>query len=170
MLKNLWKKKNFKKVIDIGCGSGYKLIKYLGEYETIGYETEPSISFLKKTYPNRKWVNSGLPSKSFNYNNDKVCDLIISSDVIEHIIDPDELINYMKTFTCNYFIISTPCLEVLIKKSLRTRYEPPTNKAHIREWTFSEFKMYLNKHFNIIESYLGKYQTECQWHLCTRKK
>lgn len=159
----------FNKIIDIGCGSGYKLIKYLGKYETIGYETEPCISFLRKTYPNNKWINSGEPSTSFNNDGDKQCDLIISSDVIEHILDPDELINYMKSFSCNYFLISTPCLEVLIKHFGRTRYDPPQNSAHVREWTFDEFKMYLSKHFKILESYLGKKQKECQWHLCTRK-
>ena len=165
----LMKKKGFNKVIDIGCGSGYKLIKYLGKYETIGYETEPCISFLRKTYPTNKWINSGEPSSSFNNDNDKTCDLIMSSDVIEHIIDPDELINYMKSFSCNYFLISTPCLEVLIKHFGRKRYEQPQNKAHVREWTFDEFKMYLNKHFTVLESYLGKKQIECQWHLCSRK-
>ena len=35
---------------DIGCGSGYKLIKYFGDktkYKTIGLEIEPTLSFLK---------------------------------------------------------------------------------------------------------------------------
>ena len=166
----IMEKKGFNKIIDIGCGSGYKLINYLGKYETIGYETEPCISFLRKTYPNNKWINSGEPSTSFNNDGNKQwADLIISSDVIEHILDPDELINYMKSFSCNYFLISTPCLEVLINHFGRTRYDPPQNNAHIREWTFDEFKMYLSKHFKILESYLGKKQIECQWHLCTRK-
>ena len=93
----------------------------------------------------------------------------MSSDFIEHILEPDELLNYMKTFTCNYFLISTPCLEVLIKHFGRKRYDPPQNEAHVREWTFEEFKMYLSKHFKILESFLGKEQLECQWHLCTRK-
>jgi hypothetical protein len=31
--------KNLQKIIDVGCGSGYKLVKYLGDYETIGFET-----------------------------------------------------------------------------------------------------------------------------------
>ena len=71
------KKFRLNKVIDIGCGTGFKLIKYLGEFDTIGYETEPSIDFLKKTYPNRKWINSGKPSKTFNKDGNKNCDLII---------------------------------------------------------------------------------------------
>uniref|UniRef100_A0A6C0FFH2 Methyltransferase n=1 Tax=viral metagenome TaxID=1070528 RepID=A0A6C0FFH2_9ZZZZ len=175
----IMEKKGFNKIIDIGCGSGYKLIKYLGKYETIGYETEPCISFLRKTYPNNKWINSGEPSTSFNNEGDKQSDLIMSSDVIEHIADPDELINYMKSFSCDYFLISTPCLEMFVNHHGWARYGieqklelldgPPNNTAHVREWTFDEFKMYLSKHFKILESYLGKKQIYCQWHLCTRK-
>ena len=134
----IMKKNNFKKIIDIGCGSGYKLIKYLSEFETVGYETEPCITFLREKYPNNKWINSGNPSESFNNFDDKNCDLIMSSDVIEHIVDPDELIKYMKSFSCKYFLISTPCLEVLINNFGRKRFDPPVNKAHVREWTFNE--------------------------------
>jgi len=140
-------KKGFNKIIDIGCGSGYKLIKYLGKYETIGYETEPCISFTKKTYTNHKWINSGEQSISFNNEGDKQCDLIISADVIEHILDSSELINFMKSFSCNYFLISTPCLDVFVNHFGRNRDGPPQNTAHVREWTFDEFKMYLSKHF-----------------------
>ena len=46
--KNIMEKYNLNNIIDIGCGSGFKLINYLGIYNTIGYETEPCISFLKK--------------------------------------------------------------------------------------------------------------------------
>lgn len=165
----IMEKNGFSKVIDIGCGSGYKLIKYLGGYETIGYETEPAISFLRKTYPDNRWVDSGEPSTSFNNDNDKQCDLVMSSDVIEHILDPDELINYMKSFSCDYFLISTPCLAMMVKHFGRRINGPPRNNAHVREWTFDEFKMYLSKHFNILESHMGKSQIECQWHLCTRR-
>jgi|688.fasta_scaffold1789531_2 hypothetical protein len=39
-------------VIDVGCGAGWKLVHYLSkEFRTIGMETEPAISFLRKTYP-----------------------------------------------------------------------------------------------------------------------
>ena len=41
-------------VIDVGCGSGWKLVNYLSkEFKTIGVETEPALSFLRKTYPDQ---------------------------------------------------------------------------------------------------------------------
>ena len=40
--------------IDVGCGSGWKLVNYLsGEFRTVGIETEPALSFLRKTYPDQ---------------------------------------------------------------------------------------------------------------------
>ncbi len=44
--------------IDVGCGSGWKLVNYLsGEFHTIGIETEPALSFLRKTYPDQVFYN-----------------------------------------------------------------------------------------------------------------
>ena len=46
-------------VIDIGCGSGWKLVNYLSkEFETIGIETEPAISFLREKYPDKASLQS----------------------------------------------------------------------------------------------------------------
>ena len=33
------KDNNYNKIIDVGCGSGYKLVNTLGEFNTIGIET-----------------------------------------------------------------------------------------------------------------------------------
>ena len=160
---------SFNKIIDIGCGSGYKLIKYLGQYETIGYETEPAISYLRNTYPNRKWIESGKPDETFEGDITE-CDLIICSDVIEHIRDPTELINFMKKFKTKYYLISTPAREIIYKDKPNKMFGPPRNRAHVREWTFDEFKLYLNEYFDIIDSQMGITQLECQWHLCIEKK
>lgn len=171
-VKKFMKDKNLKKIIDIGCGSGFKLIKYLGEFDTIGIETEPCISFLKKKYPNNIWINSGEMEKSFNIKDidlEKEYDIVMSSDVIEHIRDPDELIKFMKKIKSKYYLLSTPCRQVLFDKKLRTFYGPPGNKAHVREWTFNEFKMYLNKYFEILDSKKGEFQISCQWHLLANK-
>jgi len=173
----IMERNNLKKIIEIGCGNGAKLMKYLSKYDTIGYETEPCYSSLKKKYPNRKWLESGEKERSFNNKEISECDLIICIDVVEHIIDPNILLDYIKKFNSKYIIISTPCREILKthKKFVGSTYKrndigPPPNDCHVREWTCSEFKDYLSDHFTIIESFLGKIQVECQWHLCSIKK
>ena len=49
-------KNNLYTIIDIGCGSGFKLIDILGKYDTIGIETEPCFTFLKEKYPEHQFV------------------------------------------------------------------------------------------------------------------
>jgi len=170
---NVMEKYDYKNIVDVGCGSGFKLIKYLGNYNTIGVETEPCYTFLKNKYPNRNWLLSGKKETSFS--NEPLLDkpdLVICSDVIEHIIDPDELIKYLISLNALHYIISTPCRQRLLDlKRFRSAKPlgPPTNKGHVREWTMSEFKEYISKSFNILQSYYGEKQKECQYHLCVRK-
>jgi len=167
MLKN-----NLNSVVDIGCGSAYKLKTILGEFHTIGIETEPCYSYLKKQYPDSNWLLSGDPEKSFAaYDQLKNIDVVICSDVIEHIVNPDILVDYLISLNSKYYIISTPCRKVLCNDPKFTRtYKssengPPLNTCHVREWTMDEFKKYISRKFTILSSHYGVSQIECQYHL-----
>lgn len=160
---------NFNKIIDIGCGSGFKLIKYFDDKETIGIETEPCLTFLKSKYPNKLWINSGEPEKSFiNYK--ESCDIIICADVIEHILNPDDLLNHIKQYNFKYLVISTPdraILKTMKEYGLKAWFGPPVNRSHVREWTFEEFNEYLKTHFKNVTGYHCKKQKECMFFVCT---
>lgn len=163
---------NLKKIIDVGCGSGYKLATYLNEFDTIGIETEPCYSYIKNTYPHLKWYKSGEEEKSFIiYDELKEPDVIICCDVIEHIVNPDVLLDYLISFNAKYYIISTPCRYVLCNHPKFKEYYQhsfngiPINECHVREWTMDEFKEYLSIKFDIIESNYCDNQIECQYHL-----
>lgn len=171
------KGRNLESVIDVGCGSGYKLIKYLGSFQTIGIETEPCYTALLSNYPHREWKLSGEAEKSFAHTANKTNvdpDVVICSDVIEHIVDPDVLVDYLLTLNAAYYIISTPCRFVLchhprFAAQNRPNSGPPNNPCHVREWTMDEFKTYIGQKFQIIESHYCKDQIECQFHLLVRK-
>lgn len=163
---------NFNNIVDIGCGSGFKLIKYFNNHNTIGIETEPCLSQLKITYPNKIWIESGKPEESFSdisYDTD----IIICSDVIEHIKDPDQLLKYINTFNYKYLIISTPDRKILRDKFPETYgenswYGPPKNGSHVREWTFDEFNEYLKLNFSEVKGFHCKKQIECMFFLCQK--
>lgn len=165
----IMEKHRYKTVVDVGCGSAFKLIKYLGKYDTLGIETEPCYSMLCEKYPDRKWKLSGEKEKSFSKKPlSYKPDLVICSDVIEHIIDPDELIKYLLSLDARKYIISTPCRQRLcdLKKFRSAKWNgPPVNKGHVREWTMKEFQKYLGQFFIILKSKYGKNQKECQYHL-----
>lgn len=166
--KKLLDDNNFSKVIDFGCGSGYKLIKYFNDKETIGIETEPCLSFLKNKYPNKVWIDSGDSERSFGNFIDS-CDILICADVIEHVINPDELMKHLKKFNFKYLVISTPDKFILkdlpgFKHSMRG---PPSNTGHVREWTFQEFDNFLHNYFDTVSGFHSKIvNPECMYFVC----
>jgi hypothetical protein len=174
--RDFMKKNNLQSVIDVGCGSAYKLTTILSEFNTLGIETEPCYTYLQNTYPGFKWLLSGEVEKSFKlYEEMNDSDVIICSDVIEHIVNPDILIEYLLSLKSKYYIISTPCRDILCNHpKFSNHYKiswtgPPINTCHVREWTMEEFKQYISKKFNIISSHYCEKQIECQYHLLTIK-
>ena len=168
--KKLLDENGFESVIDVGCGSGYKLIKFFDDKNTIGIETEPCISFLRENYPQKKWIQSGEPSKSL-ISSDLSADIVICSDVIEHMIDPDTLIQFIQSLNYQYLIISTPDRAVLKNFGGYENSDlgPPINSSHVREWSYEEFESYLSEKFQIVGGHHCEIQSECMFFVCKKK-
>ena len=141
-------KNNYNKIVDIGCGSAFKLFKYFNDYEFIGYELKKTVNYLIKKHPNNIWVES-----DFNVEPDIKTDIIICADVIEHILNPDELLLWISKFDVKDIIISTPNRDLLVKYRGISNDGPPVNPYHIREWSFNEFEKYIGEYFNIINHF-----------------
>lgn len=136
---------DFKTIVDFGCGSGFKLIKYLSEFETIGFEIEPALSFLKSSYPENIWSDGSSIGSG-----DIKADLVICADVLEHLADPFKLIDIFANSECGLFVLSTPALELLAEKGISPRNGPPENKSHILEWSTVEFSSLLETRMSIL--------------------
>jgi len=160
----LMKKNKFKTVVDIGCGSAYKLVTYLGDYETIGLELPANVENLRKKYPKKRWETSNFSAKS-----NLSVDIVVCADVIEHLIDPDELLDYVKHIDFKYFVLSTPDRSLIYKPWNKGYYGPPENKAHVREWTFQEFRKYISSHFYIIDHRITNLCQSAQMIICKSK-
>ena len=138
-IKEFFLEHHLESIIDIGCGSGYKLIKYFGESDIVGLELQPALDHLLKSYPDRNWIYSDfsfLPVDRY--------DLVISIDVIEHLVDPDKLMEYISKLNPKYVAFSTPDRN---KLPYQSRLGPPINIAHIREWSELEFNSLYSKAF-----------------------
>ena len=146
-------------VVDIGCGSGFKLIKYFGEkpFTTVGVDLEPAIDSLKLKYPGYSWVTpGGLKGLSPS--------LLICSDVIEHVYDPDNFCEHIRTINPKWIVISTPDRKLMAKFPKWTaRMGPPGNGCHVREWTFGEFRLYMDSHFDVVRHFHSNVEqcTQC---------
>jgi SAM-dependent methyltransferase len=134
-------------VIDIGCGSAFKLLKYFHNRKTIGIDIPETCAFLSKQYPDRQWTNSDLSDTS-----PPEADLVIAADVIEHLSDPDALLQYIVRIAPLYVVISTPERNLLC---VGTHNGPPANLAHLREWSMAELHAYLSEFMEIVEHFVS---------------
>lgn len=135
------KEQKFEKVIDLGCGYAGKLMHFFKKFDTIGVDYGENIQFCMNKYPDRSWVEIDLsnrkPKQTFKNS------LIICVDVIEHLVNPTCLLNYLAAESKNNkIIISTP------NRALRKGKEqngPPRHKDHVREWTKDEFQALMDQ-------------------------
>jgi SAM-dependent methyltransferase len=158
---DLMAKDSLRTVYDVGCGSGFKLVKYLGRYETTGFDVEPTVTFLQQKYPDRKWVECSFRDRSL-----PPADLVVCGDVIEHVGNPDELLDFLKRVASARIVLSTPDRGLLYSKSSPLYYGPPQNPHHLREWNFSEFHRYVARHFRILRHVITNRAQATQMILC----
>jgi len=142
---------NCTKIIDLGCGNAEKLIKLYPTFNIIGIDFGLNIQKCKVKYNFGKWIESDLDSGDLiDISKDVLKDsTIICSDVIEHLANPDHLLNNLKIFLdyCPICIISTPERDLTRGKK---HNGPPTNLHHIREWNLIELNELLKSYdFNI---------------------
>jgi len=138
---DILKENNFNSVIDIGCGSAYKLLNFFpNNIKISGVEETITYNWLKKEYPDKNWIEYKDDIKLEHH------DLLICSDVIEHIPDVISFVNWIDGQSWKIAIISTPDRSLLYDKS---HIGPPANGSHVREWNFEEFNNFLSQWFKI---------------------
>lgn len=140
-------------VLDIGCGAGKKLMTLIHPIcmEVTGVDMEEAIEYCRNAYTGGRFIVDDLE-------NPKRPDhgpygLLICSDVIEHMNDPDILLDYIKKMSTgeSYILISTPERDVLRGKDCMGSEKP----EHVREWNQDELRSYLsNEGFIVIEQKL----------------
>jgi len=142
---------NLKSVWDIGTGSAYKLLKNFSDVDTLGTDLTPTVDWLNQTYPLRKWSDSFDVFHGY--------DMIICSDVIEHIPDPDPLLDTIEAAKPKLIVFSTP-ERMLFQKG---HDGPPDNICHVREWTMEEFGRYIDSRFQVLDHFISneRQATQC---------
>jgi SAM-dependent methyltransferase len=162
--RDLMQTKKLLTAYDIGCGSGFKLIKYLGDFDCVGFDLEPTVSFLRANYPDHTWKVADLQATDV-----PPADLIICSDVIEHVPDPNQIVHFIKRVAAKYAIISTPDRNLVYPPGSPYLGGPPRNLCHVREWTFDEFARYLSRELRIVDHRITNRSQGTQLALCVSK-
>ncbi len=161
----LMRAERLRTVYDVGCGSAYKLVHMLGEFETVGFDVPATVEFLRRTYPDRDWRSVLFTERGLER-----ADLVICSDVIEHVPDPDALLSFLEAVAKRDIVVSTPERNVLYRSmTSRYRYGPPSNPTHLREWDAAELAAYLGERFDIVRHEITHHAQATQMIHCRRR-
>jgi len=151
LIRKQLKKFNFEasqtvKILDIGCGDGVLLFlinRHLKEYKFEFYGIDLSAKALKVArtkLPPGNFSEEGVYDLSFK---DNSFDLVISSDVIEHVQFPEKMLAEIKRVSKSnaIIIIGTPVRHT----------EKPLDKMHVKEFFQQEFINLVSNSFNFVE-------------------
>ena len=138
----LMKRYKFYRYLDVGSGPALKVRDYISPLtDDITLVDKRSVEpLVRKTFKSVNYV--GINLENGKYVSEIPFDIIVSSDVIEHLADPT---NYLWLIKENLSkqgiaIITTPERDFLYG----TGCMKSGNDSHVREWSGNEFKSYLN--------------------------
>jgi len=160
--REVFDQKHLTAVCDVGCGSAYKLITYFRGANVVGLDVAKTCEWLKTKYPRQTWMEL-----DFKTTPQLSADLVIAADVIEHVLDPNELLSYIASLNPKYVVLSTPDRNLLRSG---THSGPPHNPAHIREWSFSQFEAYIGSRFHVLEHFVSNSAQATQCLLCAPRR
>ncbi|HEY8189204.1 MAG TPA: class I SAM-dependent methyltransferase [Micavibrio sp.] len=147
----LIRRNGIKIIADVGCGFAAKLDRLRSSFPDRsfwGIDQPNAIALCQDHYQDIQWL--GVDLESNPETPPMPAGLSISSDVIEHLQNPDILLDYLRRATepGGLILISTP-----ERRSLRgADCLSSPNPYHVREWTREEFAAYLkSRNMNIID-------------------
>ncbi len=129
-------------IADVGCGPATKLLHFFGEkYELYGFDLPESIQICKQRHERGVFSEVDFDGAVNSDGLQKKFELIICADIIEHLANPAYLIDFIRD-------IAAPDAKILWSTPNRNRLYAsetlsPANPAHVREWSDSEFKQFV---------------------------
>ena len=138
------------KILDAGCGEGFmldKLHKFEIGRKLIGIDnSDVSLRIARQSFPKLNIYNGDIYNLNFK---DNSFDLVISSEVLEHLVNPDKALRELSRVTNKYLILSVPH-EPWFRMANFLRGKDMikwgNNIEHINHWSLSGFLRLLYKY------------------------
>jgi|SRR3989344_1827537 len=146
---------SFKKVLNAGCGDGIELLqikKFLKGKSVYGLDIDPvQIKAARKNIPSMKFILGDIYKLQFK---DSEFDLVLSIEVLEHLVRPEKALKELSRVSAKHAIFSVPneplwrILNLL--RGYRVR-ELGNGEGHIQHWSSDSFKKLVSKYFNVVK-------------------
>jgi SAM-dependent methyltransferase len=108
ILKTMIRPLDIKSILDVGCGQGSLLAELKLEFphiEPCGVDiSQSAVKLARQRLPYGEFWVMDIARETLN----KKCDLVICSEVLEHIPDDNTALRNLKQMTGKYLVISTP--------------------------------------------------------------
>ncbi len=150
--KLVFNRRRYKTILDVGCGPATKIKRFFASdlAETTLMDQPSSQDLIRKCVPEAKFI--GINLETCRDALVPTHDLVICSDVIEHLRDPNRCLDLIRSTLHRHgtAIISTP------ERNYRrgTACMKSENSDHVREWNATEFRKYLESQGLEIEQIL----------------
>jgi 2-polyprenyl-3-methyl-5-hydroxy-6-metoxy-1,4-benzoquinol methylase len=156
--------KDIKTILDIGTGEGYflKLVKEQKGCETWGIEVNTAAAEVAKNHADR--IISGKIEDVLHSIPDGYFDCITFNDVLEHMVEPSDILKMIKPkLSANGIIIASipnvryffNLYEVMIKKDWEYKDAGILDSTHLRFFTQKSMKSMIEKAGYKLESQTG---------------
>jgi 2-polyprenyl-3-methyl-5-hydroxy-6-metoxy-1,4-benzoquinol methylase len=133
-----------KSVLDVGAGYPAKL-GLLGNVDITLVDQPTLQERLRTDFPNVEFVADDLENPTSLH--DRKFEVVISADVLEHLIDPDPCLDFIREKTSRFAILSTPERDIIRGEDCMAS----PKAEHVREWNTSEFAAYVkSRGFRIL--------------------
>lgn len=139
-------------IIDVGCGQATKLAAIHDEHPAwtlIGIDYGDNLAWCRERYPWGTWVESDLEQATADVAVDASQAVVVASDVIEHLVDPRQMLLTIRKTGAPFVLISTPERDLQFGPD---HYGPSPNLCHVREWNRDELAAFLEQQgFKVLE-------------------
>lgn len=142
---------NINKVIDIGCGEGF-VINCLEIPNITGVDiSRNALRIAKEKNPGCNLCSGSIYDISFKENS---FDLVIATEVLEHLEKPELALKEIRRITQNYCLLSVPnepyfCAMNFLRGKNLTRFG--NDIEHVQNWSSGKFVSLLETYFEILE-------------------
>jgi SAM-dependent methyltransferase len=134
----LARRNRLRSVLDVGCGMGHKLVELFQDRERVVGVDQPAVVKRLRDQPPVTFVGDDFEQPRTHLG---TFDLVLSSGVIEHVLDPDLLLSYMKRHGHPGSLLVLSTTERVTLRGINNLKSP--KPVHVREWAFQEFADYL---------------------------